>query len=63
MKTQKMSLANIQGKMSRVEMKNIMAGSGFGCSQDGDVCGDVNGTTYSCCQTDRHLKCVNGYCE
>jgi hypothetical protein len=28
MKTTKMSLANIQGKLSRTEMKNIMAGSG-----------------------------------
>ena len=27
MKTQKMSLANIQGKLSRAEMKKIMAGS------------------------------------
>jgi len=26
MQTQKMSLANIQGKLSRTEMKNIMAG-------------------------------------
>jgi hypothetical protein len=30
MKTVKMSLANIQGKLSRSEMKNIMAGSGGG---------------------------------
>lgn len=28
MKTTKMSLANIQGKLSRTEMKKIMAGSG-----------------------------------
>lgn len=28
MKTVKMSLANLKGKMSRKEMKNIMAGSG-----------------------------------
>ncbi len=28
MKRTKMSLANIQGKLSRTEMKNIMAGSG-----------------------------------
>ncbi len=27
MQTQKMSLANIKGKLSRAEMKNIMAGS------------------------------------
>jgi hypothetical protein len=32
MKTTKMSLANIQGKLSRAEMKNIMAGSGTGGS-------------------------------
>jgi len=30
MKSKKMSLANIQGKLSRAEMKNIMAGSGTG---------------------------------
>lgn len=30
MKTIKMSLGNIQGKLSRAEMKNIMAGSGGG---------------------------------
>ena len=30
MKTTKMSLVNIQGKLSRAEMKNIMAGSGGG---------------------------------
>jgi hypothetical protein len=28
MKTTKMSLANIQGKLSRTEMKSILAGSG-----------------------------------
>lgn len=32
METKKMSLANITGKLSRAEMKNIMAGSGSdGC--------------------------------
>lgn len=39
MKTQKMSLANIEGKLSRAEMKNIMAGSGAickSCSSDSD---------------------------
>jgi hypothetical protein len=40
MKTQKMSLANIQGKMSRTEMKKIMAGSGGGsCTIEwGPIC-------------------------
>jgi hypothetical protein len=32
METTKMSLVNIQGKLSRAEMKNIMAGSGTGGS-------------------------------
>ena len=32
MKTQKMSLANIKGKLSRAEMKNIMAGSADTCN-------------------------------
>lgn len=32
MQTKKMSLANIQGKLSRAEMKQVMAGSGTcGC--------------------------------
>lgn len=44
MKTQKMSLANIQGKLSRAEMKNIMAGSGT-CAARWDKCC----TTSDCC--------------
>lgn len=32
MNTTKMSLANIQGKLTRAEMKNIMAGSGYVCA-------------------------------
>lgn len=39
MKTVKMSLANIQGKLSRTEMKKIMAGSGSEtCVSDGESC-------------------------
>jgi hypothetical protein len=38
---QKMSLANIKGKLSRAEMKNIMAGSG--CAV---VCGPGTAGTY-----------------
>ncbi len=45
MQTKKMSLANIQGKLSRAEMKNIMAGSGSGC-RSGSCSLYVNGTTY-----------------
>lgn len=35
MQTKKMSLANIQGKLSRAEMKNIMAGSPISPAQPG----------------------------
>jgi hypothetical protein len=46
MKTQKMSLANIQGKLSRTEMKSIMAGSGPGDSCN-VYCGSGSGYTCS----------------
>lgn len=41
MKTQKMSLDNMQGKLSRAEMKNVMAGGQIPNSiyQVCDVCG------------------------
>ena len=42
-----MSLANIKGKMSRLEMRNIMAGSGSGACQD-TVCK----TNADCCTMD-----------
>ena len=51
MQTQKISLANIKGKLSRTEMKNIMAGSG---------------TTYKCCKNGAcsdcysNITCVTG---
>jgi hypothetical protein len=51
MQTQKMSLANIQGKLSRNEMKNIMAGSSvctlYCRSNSGIMCGRANGVSYS----------------
>ncbi len=53
MKTQKMSLANIQGKLSRAEMKNIMAGSGSGCILTFYVCPDP--IFDRCC--DSYLEC------
>ena len=70
MQTTKMSLANIQGKLSRAEMKNIMAGSGGGtgcgtgisCSgkKEKDTCGS-RGTCqcYYNSSTDRTLYCQN----
>ena len=53
MKTKKMSLANIQGKLSRAEMKNIMAGSGGSggcCGSDRDCGGNATfcDNAYSC---------------
>jgi len=49
MKTTKMSLANIQGKLSREEMKNIMAGSASGSCRSGTcyVYNTYNSSTYS----------------
>jgi hypothetical protein len=58
MKTTKMSLANIQGKLSRTEMKSIMAGSGGspGC-HEGTACGaHGNGT---CGTTSSGCACSN----
>ncbi len=51
MQTQKMSLANIKGKLSRIEMKNIMAGSGktYKCCKNG-ACTECLGS----------ITCVNG---
>ena len=57
METKKMSLANIKGKLSRVEMKNIMAGSGdcgmgwqwiWGCTTEGEHCPDGAGWCHYC---------------
>lgn len=45
-----MNLATIQGKLSRTEMKRIMAGSG-GCEPDGTACGNgqkCKATSTSC---------------
>ena len=54
MKTVKMSLANLEGKLSRKEMKGIMAGSGSGYC--GTCVGGVgswygNSSSASCAQT------------
>jgi len=54
-----MSLANIQGKLSRTEMKNIMAGSG-GCSGPGCcvLVGQQCSTSRPCCQN-LGLQCLH----
>jgi len=49
MKTLKMSLENIQGKMSRLEMKNIMAGSsGFAGTCDYSCASEPNSCNGGC---------------
>ncbi len=50
METKKMTLANMQGKLSRAEMKNLMAGNDV---KDGNICKacQPNGSTggnYGC---------------
>lgn len=58
MNTTKMSLANMQGKLSRTEMKNIMAGSGStGCltKYSYDCLAVTNQATQKCCSG---LTCV-----
>ena len=50
MKTLKMSLENIQGKMSRIEMRNIMAGIMVEESNGGGVCGSKCSKSSDCGQ-------------
>lgn len=53
MEIKKMSLANIKGKLSRAEMKKIMAGSGGGgggCQGFAQVC-----VWWNCCPG---LRCI-----
>ncbi len=49
MQTKKMSLANVQGKLSRAEMKNIMAGSGVIAAGPHKCCWTNNPTVCSTC--------------
>lgn len=64
METKKMNLANIQGKLSRTEMKNIMAGSGSAecsgpCNLSQALC---TGTNYKACSLGSGVydwKCCN----
>jgi hypothetical protein len=54
MQTKKISLANIQAKLSRAEMKKIMAGSGNNCQStcDGSCSYRCSGDSY-----DRYGRC------
>ena len=55
MKTLKMSLENIQGKMSRKEMRNIMAGSTGSCSIEWTC---YHGGKVSCSDTSSPFECL-----
>lgn len=58
MKTTKMSVAKIEGKLSRVEMKNIMAGGGStGCYK---CCRDSNGLCSDCAYSYSSAPCESG---
>lgn len=57
MKRQKMSLDNIQGKLSRAEMKNIMAGTGS-CQEKNQRCSTA--LTLNCCSG---LTCTTEGCK
>lgn len=56
-----MGLANMQGKLSRTEMKNIMAGSGRGCNEPGECLPQTltcNGQQVNATATCRNGSCV-----
>lgn len=59
MQTQKMSLANIKGKLSRTEMKNIMAGSGYSakCCNAAGECTQCSTTQGACGPTATLTNC------
>jgi len=65
MQTTKLSLANIQGKLSRAEMKNIMAGSGkslgCGCESDADCSAGASicSNSLTCYGCDRSGCCTH----
>lgn len=69
MKTTKMSLANMQGKLSRTEMKNIMAGSGSGacfvrvsCGGGGTCMDPATTGGHCCCSVDGPGGVYNSNC-
>lgn len=55
-----MNLANIEGKLSRAEMKKIMAGSGWpGCSTDScSYYESGTGTVSGTCEGNSNNECV-----
>ena len=68
MKTSKMSLDTIQGKLSRAEMKDIYAGNVPPIQQKCTIrCLDGYQTTGTTCDSEYWLLCTNhgggGYCQ
>lgn len=61
MKTKKMSLANIQGKLSRNEMKQIMAGSGCGTITCSSTCVLNTNCASACTNTGYAITCGGNY--
>ena len=63
MKITKINLANLQGKLSRIEMKTIMAGSGnspYGNGICGNFCNTYCSWPHPCGQTDTNqCKCFS----
>ncbi len=58
MKTTKMSLANIQGKLSRTEMKNIMAGAATICWVTTCNPASLNSSGFGTCPGDPGGRCT-----
>ena len=64
MQTKKMSLANIKGKLSRTEMKNIMAaGSDTSCGTKGQVCPAPGAKYDGCCTSCDVQLSGTSYCK
>jgi len=63
MKTTKLSLANIREKLSKEQMKQILAGTDKDCQYQGDPCCQLNptpcGGIFNCCTG---LACVDNTC-
>lgn len=59
MKTKKLSLANIQGKLSRYEMKKLMAGSGS-CNVGASCWQPINHQNGTCLPSGLNCYCVAG---
>ena len=61
MKTKKLSLASIQYKLSRAEMKTIMAGSGVGAGVSCECKNGKSAGMASCSTCERYCSTDNAY--